>query len=95
LNFESEVPVLSQLFEMRLTKDQAEWVIHMDEIKEGVEQEINELQRLALQLANYIGGVRSDIELLTGKSALPFPEDDRDDDFMAQIVQRMNGRGVM
>lgn len=86
---------VSQLFEMRLTKEQAEWVIYMEEIQEDIRQEINDLQRLSLNLANYIGDTRSDIALLTGKALIPFQEDNKHDDFMIQLVKRLNGRGVV
>jgi len=86
---------VSQLFEMRLTKEQVEWVTHMNEIQEDVKQEIDNLQRLALHLADYIGGTRSDISLLIGKALTPFQDDSRDDDFMVQLIQRLNGCSVV
>jgi hypothetical protein len=83
---------MSQMFEMRLTKEQADWVVHMDEIQENVEKEINDLQRLALRLAEHIGGVRSDIGFLTERPIFAMiPEYDADDAFTKKLVQRLNG----
>lgn len=83
---------MSQMFEMRLTKEQADWVVHMDEIKENVEKEINDLQRLTLRLAEHIGGVRSDIGFLTERPiSVMIPECDVDDAFTKQLVHRLNG----
>lgn len=80
------------MFEMRLSKKQAEWVIHMDEIQKAMEEEIEHLQKFALGLAEYIGGIRSDIALITGTRIPDFPiVPESDDEFMKEVLKRMNG----
>ena len=77
------------MFVMRLSQEQAEWVVHMDEIKKAMEEEIEYLQEVALQLAEYIGNLRS-ILAITGAKIPEFPVPE-DNEFMQEIFRSMNG----
>lgn len=83
---------MSEMFEMRLTYDQVEWVLNRDKIQSAVEKEIADVQELALRLAGHIGGMRLDIVECTGLPLREFPIDQENDDrFTKRILRLMNG----